>query len=59
MNLSSYRKLIVAGIGFTLLLAKQFFGLNVDNANADQIVNLVVTLATLIGVHQTSNTPTP
>jgi len=56
-NLAPYRKLIVAAIGLGLMVGKQFFNLNVDDKNADTIVEAVISLLTMLGVYATSNAP--
>ena len=57
MDLSPYRKLIVAGVAFLLLLGKQFLGWKIDDGMADVIVNAVIVLGALITMHQVPNAP--
>jgi hypothetical protein len=55
MDLSPYRKLIVAAVALVLLAGKQFLHWNIDDGAADQIVNAIIVLGGLIAIHQTPN----
>jgi hypothetical protein len=54
--MSNYRKLIAAVVGIVLMLAQRLFG--IDLLGTDSLwIELVIGVATLIGVERLPNTP--
>jgi len=54
--MSKYRKLIVAGVGFGVMIGTDVFGLTALAGIEQDIVNVVVTILTLIGIERATNT---
>lgn len=58
MNIARYRKLIVAGVGFALLLASNLAGVEIgpeDEENAMSALDGLIAVLTTFGVFQVKN----
>lgn len=55
MNLSRYRKAIVAVIGLAIVALNEFFGADIGLGEVDEIINIGAMFGTTLGVFQVRN----
>ena len=53
--MSKYRKLIVAGVGFIAMVLSDVFGIDVLLGMQDQVVEIIIMVATFVGIERVPN----
>ena len=59
MNLSNYRKLVVAVVGISVMLVNQIWGVDLTGMEPDLVdaVNVMIGVVTAFGVERVANKP--